>query len=103
MHRSPIPGHNNNRHLSAEEMDNNIGGLAVSDHKLREIFDQYDENHNGFLEFNEVKKMVKAQEHFGLVPSDMEVETMMKKFVKSVDGKVRFDEFACLWLHIAQR
>ena len=101
--RSLLAGHNNNRHLTEEELANNIGGLAVTDDKLREIFEQYDVNHNGFLDFSEVKKLYKDQESYGLEPTDAEVESFIRRYAKSADNHVSFDEFCCLWLALAQR
>ena len=101
--RPLLNGHNNNRHLTAEELDNNIGGLAVTDSKLREVFDMYDVNHNGFLDFDEVKKMYLAQEHYGHKPTDAEVERVVRRYSKNNDNKVTFEEFCALWLYIAQR
>jgi Ca2+-binding EF-hand superfamily protein len=103
MRRTHISGHNNNRHLTGEELDNNIGGLAVTDVKLRELFDSYDTNQNGFLDFEEMKKLYKAQENFGLDPSDVEVESFIRRYAKSADNHVSYDEFCCLMLALAQR
>eukprot|EP00672_Neobodo_designis_P023453 CAMPEP_0174828886 /NCGR_PEP_ID=MMETSP1114-20130205/1589_1 /TAXON_ID=312471 /ORGANISM="Neobodo designis, Strain CCAP 1951/1" /LENGTH=104 /DNA_ID=CAMNT_0016062615 /DNA_START=91 /DNA_END=405 /DNA_ORIENTATION=- len=98
-----LPGHNNNKHLTPDELENNIGGLAVTDNKLREIFEQYDVNHNGYLDFEEVKKLYKDQESFGLEPTDAEIESFIRKYAKSPDNHVNYDEFCCLWLALAQR
>lgn len=101
--RSHISGHNNNRHLTPEEMENNIGGLAVTEAKLRELFESYDANQNGYLEFDEVKKLYKNQENFGLEPTDAEVERAIRCYAKSPDNHVSFEEFCCLMLALAQR
>jgi len=98
-----VQGHNNNRHLSTDEIDHNIGGLPVSEPALRELFDKYDTTKSGYLEFNEVKKIYKSFENFGLEPNDKEVEGWIRRFAKSADNVVSFDEFCCLILSIAQR
>jgi len=103
IRRAYLPGHNNNRHLTTEELENNIGGLPVTETKLRELFDSYDKNNNGFLEFDEVKKFIKAQENYGLEPSDAEIERMIRTYAKSPDNHVSFEEFNCLVLALAQR
>lgn len=103
MRRTYIAGHNNNRHLTSEELANNIGGLVVTENRLRELFDSYDVNRNGRLEFNDMKKIYKSFENFGLEPSDKEVEESIRAFVKSDDNFVTFDEFSCIVLHLAQR
>lgn len=103
MNRSKIAGHNNNRHLTQDEVSNNIGGLAVTEDKLREIFESYDVNRNGYLDLNEVKKLYRDQESYGLEPTDAEAEAFIRKYAKSPDNQVTFDEFCCLWLALAQR
>jgi Ca2+-binding EF-hand superfamily protein len=101
--RPLLNGHNNNRHLTPEELENNIGGLAVTDAKLREIFDSYDVNRNGVLDFDEVKKYYLNQEHYGHVPTDSDVERFIRKYSNNPNGKVSFDEFAAMWLSFAQK
>ena len=103
IRRAYLPGHNNNRHLTGEELDNNIGGLPVTEGKLRELFDSLDKNNNGFLEFEEVKAFILAQENYGLEPTDSEIERMIRTYAKSADNHVSFDEFNCLVLALAQR
>ena len=100
---SPIKGHNNNRHLTTDELDNNIGGLPVTEPKLRELFDSYDVNHNGYLEFSEVKKFYGSFENYGLAYTDREIEDHIRRHAKSADNIVSFDEFCCLILSLAQR
>jgi Ca2+-binding EF-hand superfamily protein len=103
MRKVMIQGHNNNRHLTQEELDNNIGGLPVTDAKIREVFDQLDSSKNGFLEFNELKKWYRQFENYGLEYTDKEIDTQVRKYSKSEDGTVTYDEFACIVLALAQR
>lgn len=103
LRRSYLGNHDNLRHLTSEELENNVGGLAVTSDKLREIFDALDSNRNGFLEFNEVKKYYEKQDNFGLDWKDKQIEADMRKYATRPDGKVTFDEFCCLVLHLAQR
>ena len=98
-----VSGHNNNRHLAPEEIESNIGSLPVTEAALRELFNKYDVNKNGFLELNEVKQIYTSFENFGLEPTDKEVEGWIRKYAKSADNIVTFDEFCCLILSIAQR
>jgi hypothetical protein len=98
-----LAGHNNNRHLTSEEMENNIEGLPITENRLRELFNSYDTNQNGYLEMDEVKKIYKQYESFGLEPSDREVEEFIRKYAKSADNIVTFDEFCCIILNLAQR
>ncbi|RNE98201.1 hypothetical protein TraAM80_08913 [Trypanosoma rangeli] len=103
MQRSLITGHNNNRHLTIEELENNIGGLPITDQKLQELFDSLDTEHNGYLPIEEVKAFYRCLEHYGLDPTDAEVEAEVRKYSKSDDNYMTFDEFCCLMLNFAQR
>eukprot|EP01059_Diplonema_ambulator_P020530 TRINITY_DN34354_c0_g1_i1.p1 TRINITY_DN34354_c0_g1~~TRINITY_DN34354_c0_g1_i1.p1 ORF type:complete len:110 (+),score=41.43 TRINITY_DN34354_c0_g1_i1:83-412(+) len=98
-----VKGHNNNRHLSPEEMENNIGGLPVTEAKLRELYNQFDTDGSGFLEKDEVKRIYKEFDNFGVEYTDREVENQIKKYAIRDDGKVDFEEFCCIILSIAQR
>eukprot|EP01062_Namystynia_karyoxenos_P023883 TRINITY_DN19265_c0_g1_i1.p1 TRINITY_DN19265_c0_g1~~TRINITY_DN19265_c0_g1_i1.p1 ORF type:complete len:169 (+),score=64.53 TRINITY_DN19265_c0_g1_i1:73-507(+) len=97
-------GHNCTRHLTPDELECNIGGLRITESKLRELFDQYDVDGSGFLERDEVKRLYKDQENFGIEPTDAEVEAIIRKYEQGrPDGKISFDEFAALFLNLAQR
>ncbi|KAJ9462897.1 Calmodulin [Diplonema papillatum] len=98
-----VRGHNNNRHLSPDEMDNNIGGLPVTDCRLRELFNSLDVDGSGFLEKQEVRKMYSQFDNFGVDYSDREIEQQINKYAIRDDGKVDFDEFCCIILSVAQR
>ena len=103
MRRSLIQGHNANRHLTSEELENNIGELPVTEPKVRELFDKLDVNGNNFLDFSEVKQFYKSFDNYGLMPSDAEIEAQIRKYAKRPDNKLSFDEFMCIVLSIAQR
>ncbi|EAN83340.1 hypothetical protein C3747_85g833c [Trypanosoma cruzi] len=103
MQRSLIAGHNNNRHLNYEELENNIGGLPITENKLQELFDSLDTEHNGYLAIEDVKVFYKGLEHYGLDPTDAEVANEIRKYAKSDDNFMTFDEFCCLMLNFAQR
>ena len=101
--RAHLAGHNNNRHLSPEELESNIGGLPITENKIRELFDSLDTNRNGLLEFNEVKKFYKQFDNYGVQHSDREIEEHLRKHARSDDNTVSFDEFSCIVLSLAQR
>lgn len=103
LRRAYLAGHDNCRHLTPEELDNNIGGLPVSQERLRELFDSLDTNRNGFLEFSEVKKFYATQNNYGLQWTDAQIEADVRKYSNRPDGKVTFEEFCCIVLHLAQR
>ena len=103
MRRTLISGHNNNRHLTGDELESNIGGLPVTEPKLRELFDALDSSKNGFLEFNELKKFYQSFENYGIQYTDREIQEQLKRYAKRDDGAVTFDEFSCIILSLAQR
>eukprot|EP01065_Artemidia_motanka_P038877 TRINITY_DN47725_c0_g1_i1.p1 TRINITY_DN47725_c0_g1~~TRINITY_DN47725_c0_g1_i1.p1 ORF type:complete len:154 (+),score=37.85 TRINITY_DN47725_c0_g1_i1:59-463(+) len=96
-------GHNNNQVLRAEDIENNINDLCVTEPKLRELFDKYDVNKNGYLEFEEVKRLYNTFDNFGVEYSDREIREQIKKYAIRDDGKVDYDEFCAIVLSIAQR
>eukprot|EP01060_Flectonema_neradi_P039127 TRINITY_DN8498_c0_g1_i1.p1 TRINITY_DN8498_c0_g1~~TRINITY_DN8498_c0_g1_i1.p1 ORF type:complete len:125 (+),score=23.74 TRINITY_DN8498_c0_g1_i1:57-377(+) len=98
-----VKGHNNNRHLSPEEMENNIGGLPVTDNRLRELFNSFDADNTGFLEKDEVKQVYKEFDNYGVEYTDREIDSQIQKYAIRDDGKVDYDEFCCIILSIAQR
>eukprot|EP01007_Sphenomonas_quadrangularis_P001235 NODE_2150_length_666_cov_162.529984_g1813_i0.p1 GENE.NODE_2150_length_666_cov_162.529984_g1813_i0~~NODE_2150_length_666_cov_162.529984_g1813_i0.p1 ORF type:complete len:103 (-),score=17.87 NODE_2150_length_666_cov_162.529984_g1813_i0:276-584(-) len=98
-----IRKHNTNRHLSTDELENNINGLPVTETRLRELFDQYDTNGNGFIDENEMKNIYKSFENFGVETSEDEVHSIVSKYSVRKDGKVTFDQFCVIMLSLAQR
>ncbi|CCW61152.1 unnamed protein product [Phytomonas sp. EM1] len=102
MQQSLIPGHNNNRHLSIEEIENNIGGLPVTENRIQEIFDALDEGHAGTVSVDVVKDFYYSLEHYGLELSDKEVDGFVRRFANTHKDSLIFDEFACLILTLAQ-
>eukprot|EP00758_Cryptobia_borreli_P012249 Tbor_TRINITY_DN5729_c1_g1::TRINITY_DN5729_c1_g1_i8::g.19707::m.19707 len=103
MQRPLIPGHNNNRHLTYDEVENNIGGLPVTEPRLQQLFHQLDVNKNGYLEFGEMKKFYKTFDNFGVEYSDREIQENIRKYAKNSNGTISFDEFCCIVLSLAQR
>ena len=101
IRRAYLPGHNNNRHLTSEELENNISGLAVTETRLRELFDAFDRNNNGYLEFHEVRHIYQQQEDYGLPLSDAEVDAHIRRYAKT--DRVNYDEFSAIVLSLAQR
>eukprot|EP01065_Artemidia_motanka_P047373 TRINITY_DN7416_c0_g1_i1.p1 TRINITY_DN7416_c0_g1~~TRINITY_DN7416_c0_g1_i1.p1 ORF type:complete len:145 (+),score=55.34 TRINITY_DN7416_c0_g1_i1:74-508(+) len=97
-------GHNSNRHLTPDELECNIGGLRVTESRLRELFDHYDRDKSGLLERDEVRELYATQENFGVEYTDAEIDAQIAKHeVGRPDGKVSFEEFATLFLSLAQR
>eukprot|EP00796_Vickermania_ingenoplastis_P008171 gene8171-5700_t len=102
MQRSLIPGHNNNRHLTNDEIENNIGGLPVTDNRIQELFDSLDSEHTGAVSLDAVKQFYLGLEHYGLEPSDREVDELVRKYATSTPDSLTYDEFACFVLGLAQ-
>eukprot|EP01063_Lacrimia_lanifica_P038220 TRINITY_DN805_c0_g3_i1.p2 TRINITY_DN805_c0_g3~~TRINITY_DN805_c0_g3_i1.p2 ORF type:complete len:130 (+),score=59.26 TRINITY_DN805_c0_g3_i1:60-392(+) len=99
-----VQGHNSNRHLGGEELENNIGGLPVTESRLREMFNMYDTDGSGYLSREEVRKLYEEFDNFGVTYSDREIDAIIAKYAIGVnDGKVDFEEFCCIVLSIAQR
>ena len=102
MRRAYIPGHNNNRHLTGDELEHNIGNIDISEAALREKFEKYDTNNSGYIERAELAKLIKDRTaDFGLPASDSECERIMSKYGGS-DNRLNFQEFSCVWLSLAQ-
>eukprot|EP00906_Rhabdomonas_costata_P004053 RCo006075 len=92
-----------NRHLTPDEIENNINGLPVTENKLREAFRSVDSAGVGFISFDDMKAYYHAQENFGVEYTDEEIDTKIRKYHLSGTGKINFDEFCCILLSIAQR
>ena len=75
-----IKGHNNNRHLSPEELENNIGGLPITESRLRELFNTFDQDGSGYLDKEEVRKLYKQFDNFGVMFTDREIDQQIKKY-----------------------
>lgn len=102
MLRSVVPGHNNNRHLTYDEVENNIGGLPVTDNRLRDLFDSIDVDHSGTVSVDAVKTFFNGLEHFGVVFSEKDVEGKVRRYAATYEDALTYDEFACFVLRLAQ-
>lgn len=102
MQQSLIPGHNNNRHLAYDEVENNIGGLPVTDNRIQDLFDSLDVDHSGTVSVEVVKKFYMGLEHYGVDLSDKEVDETVRKYATTYDDSLTYDEFACFVLGLAQ-
>lgn len=76
---------------------NDVSGVAISEAQLRREFAKYDKNNNGFLDRNEFKKAYLSLEHYGLIPSQQEIDRLFGKYAGK-DEKVMFNEFCVLML-----
>lgn len=102
MQRSLIPGHNNNRHLANEEIENNIGGIPVTDNRIQDLFDTLDKDHTGTVSVEDAKAFYHSLEHYGLEPSNSDVDAAVRKFSTTKEDSLTYDEFSCFVLSLAQ-
>ncbi|CBZ26215.1 conserved hypothetical protein [Leishmania mexicana MHOM/GT/2001/U1103] len=102
MQQSLIPGHNNNRHLTYEEVENNIGGLPVTDNRIQDLFDSLDVDHSGAVSVEVVKRFYMGLEHYGVDLSDKELDEMVRKHAATHEESLNYEEFACFVLSLAQ-
>eukprot|EP00756_Hemistasia_phaeocysticola_P005602 Hpha_TRINITY_DN1341_c0_g1::TRINITY_DN1341_c0_g1_i1::g.93323::m.93323/K02183/CALM; calmodulin len=96
-------GHNRNRIVDEDEMQNNIGGLMTTDKQLRDLFEEYDVDKSGYLDKVEVKRLYSSFENFGVDYTDEEIDAHVSKYAIRDDGKVTFDEFCAIVLSIVNR
>eukprot|EP01062_Namystynia_karyoxenos_P011024 TRINITY_DN13931_c0_g6_i1.p1 TRINITY_DN13931_c0_g6~~TRINITY_DN13931_c0_g6_i1.p1 ORF type:complete len:493 (+),score=194.41 TRINITY_DN13931_c0_g6_i1:123-1601(+) len=81
------------------------GGLptGLDEERMRQEFDKYDTNGNGYLSHNELKSLYRDYESYGVQESDCEVEELIKGAGMLDDGRISFDEFCLLLLRIESR
>ena len=82
---------------STRRRPNRVTGVAVEEDELRDEFDRYDVDKNGFLSFAEFKKAYKNMETYGVPMSDAQMDKLFAPFAHA-DGKLSFDEFCILML-----
>eukprot|EP01065_Artemidia_motanka_P014743 TRINITY_DN18585_c0_g1_i1.p1 TRINITY_DN18585_c0_g1~~TRINITY_DN18585_c0_g1_i1.p1 ORF type:complete len:153 (+),score=60.95 TRINITY_DN18585_c0_g1_i1:54-512(+) len=97
------PYHDNNRVLSPEELDENVGGTYVDEYQLQQLFDHYDKDGSGLLELDEVRLLYESFDNCGVEYTDEDLKREIGRYAIRNDGKVDFDEFCCIILSIAQR
>lgn len=71
------------------------------DDGLRQLFRQYDTVKLGYLDREQFKKIYCSMEHYGLEPSQAEIDRQFTKYANNSD-KVFFDEFCVLMLQRVQ-
>eukprot|EP01065_Artemidia_motanka_P012308 TRINITY_DN16777_c0_g1_i1.p1 TRINITY_DN16777_c0_g1~~TRINITY_DN16777_c0_g1_i1.p1 ORF type:complete len:503 (+),score=164.32 TRINITY_DN16777_c0_g1_i1:54-1562(+) len=82
------------------------GGMPVGvidEEKMRQEFDKYDLNGNGYLTLNELKLLYRDYESYGVRESDAEVEQLVRGCGMLDDGRVTYEEFCLLLLRIEAR
>ena len=76
---------------------NDVSGVAISEHQLKREFAKYDKNGTGYLSRADFKKAYLSMEHYGLVPSQAQIDAMFNKY--GSDERLSFNEFCVLMLH----
>lgn len=74
---------------------------SIFEDELRMLFKKYDTAKVGCLDRNQFKKVYCKMEHYGLEPSQVEVDQLFTKYAKGSD-KIFFDEFCIFMLQRVQ-
>eukprot|EP00658_Telonema_sp_P-2_P011749 TRINITY_DN14501_c0_g1_i1.p1 TRINITY_DN14501_c0_g1~~TRINITY_DN14501_c0_g1_i1.p1 ORF type:complete len:117 (-),score=26.67 TRINITY_DN14501_c0_g1_i1:174-524(-) len=69
----------------------------ISDGQLRKEFKKYDSNNNGSLDRQEFKRAYMNMEHYGLEPTQSEVDRLFSRY--GGGDRVTFDEFCVIMLN----
>lgn len=86
---------------TVSKMENNIGGLLLSDDQLRREFNRLDAQGTGVLSGEDFKKIYRAMEHYGVERSDKEIDRVLQRFGGGAD-QLTFDVFCVVMLKLAQ-
>eukprot|EP00998_Keelungia_sp_KM082_P008554 NODE_473_length_1897_cov_4.087571_g466_i0.p1 GENE.NODE_473_length_1897_cov_4.087571_g466_i0~~NODE_473_length_1897_cov_4.087571_g466_i0.p1 ORF type:complete len:598 (-),score=95.89 NODE_473_length_1897_cov_4.087571_g466_i0:39-1832(-) len=87
---------------AVSRLQNNIGGLPLTEKQLRALFDHYDVDKNCSLSKREITAIYKSFDSYGL-DDGKQMSEIISKFDMMGDGTVSYDEFAILMLKLAQR
>ncbi|XP_059161696.1 neo-calmodulin-like isoform X2 [Physella acuta] len=83
-------GPQGDRRITLDEFVKGLKKLEDFISKLAQLFKQYDSDNSGFLDKNELRKILEASGHKF---TDPEVNEILKNADKSGDGKISFEEF----------
>eukprot|EP00999_Lentomonas_sp_LEN2_P000130 NODE_1123_length_1000_cov_105.093929_g1078_i0.p1 GENE.NODE_1123_length_1000_cov_105.093929_g1078_i0~~NODE_1123_length_1000_cov_105.093929_g1078_i0.p1 ORF type:complete len:277 (-),score=32.86 NODE_1123_length_1000_cov_105.093929_g1078_i0:66-896(-) len=85
------------------QIEVNTTELYVSDRQLRVLWNEYDVNGDGFIDENEMQRLLNAKDQMGIPAESASkaIREMIDK-VRPADGRIRFPEFARLMLMLAQ-
>jgi hypothetical protein len=88
---------------SERALDSNIGGLLVTERRLRQAFQELDVDGLGYLDKEEFKQLYTTFDNFGVDMTPEEIDDVLTKFKTEDDGKLTFEEFSLLMCRVAQR
>eukprot|EP00826_Nyctotherus_ovalis_P065755 TRINITY_DN9674_c0_g1_i3.p1 TRINITY_DN9674_c0_g1~~TRINITY_DN9674_c0_g1_i3.p1 ORF type:complete len:196 (-),score=72.07 TRINITY_DN9674_c0_g1_i3:114-701(-) len=74
------------------EVAEGVLGEAFADEEIKEAFNIFDTNNNGYISAEEIRKMLKA---VGEESGDELVDTMIEMFDSAGDGQVSWEDFYC--------
>eukprot|EP00994_Dinema_validum_P001582 NODE_1324_length_1006_cov_60.892372_g1020_i0.p1 GENE.NODE_1324_length_1006_cov_60.892372_g1020_i0~~NODE_1324_length_1006_cov_60.892372_g1020_i0.p1 ORF type:complete len:234 (+),score=42.86 NODE_1324_length_1006_cov_60.892372_g1020_i0:65-766(+) len=80
-----------------------LSHALITDHQIRELFEKYDVNGNGYLSKKEMRAVYRSAENFGLPPKRDDIDRAFNQFDSGGDGKISYTEFAILMLKLAAR
>jgi hypothetical protein len=101
--------YNNNNSIRSNTMvanydlDAGITGIPTSDEDIRRLFDTLDTNHNGYLTKEEFKYFYRRIEWFGLEPTEIEIDRLLRSYSSLHNDLISYEEFAILCLKLARR
>jgi Ran GTPase-activating protein (RanGAP) involved in mRNA processing and transport len=87
--------------IGVGKLENNIGGLLVSDDQLRREFNRLDVTGSGFLTSSDFKRVYRSMEHFGVERSEKEIDRVLRHYGGGID-QITFDIFCVVMLKLAQ-
>ena len=76
---------------------NDVSGCAISDGQLRKEFRKFDADNSGSLDRREFKRAYMNMEHYGLEPTQSEVDRIFSRY--GGGDRVTFDEFCVIMLN----
>ncbi|KAK3771291.1 hypothetical protein RRG08_024370 [Elysia crispata] len=83
-------GPKGDKRITMEEFNKGMRNLEMFIGKLRQLFDKFDTDKSGFLDKNELRKVMEFSGHKF---TDSEINDILKGADSSGDGKISFDEF----------
>ncbi|GFN75355.1 calmodulin [Plakobranchus ocellatus] len=83
-------GPKGDRRITLKEFVKGLENIVKYIEKLQRLFDKYDADKSGYLDKNELRKILELTGHKF---TDSEIEKVLKMADTSGDGKVSFDEF----------
>uniref|UniRef100_A0A7S1NP97 EF-hand domain-containing protein n=1 Tax=Eutreptiella gymnastica TaxID=73025 RepID=A0A7S1NP97_9EUGL len=81
-------------------LKNDVSGALISEEQLREEFQSYDKDGNGYLDKKEFMRMYRAKSAVCSM-NEEKVNELVGQYNMMGDGKLSYEEFALLMLKVA--